>query len=44
MYSVPSTWKMLQKDWKITQQISLNAFKSQLRTLEMTSFTCNCFS
>ena len=43
VYSAPSTWNMLQKDWKITELISLNAFKYKLRAFEMTSFTCNCF-
>ena len=28
-YSAPSTWNMLQKDWKITELVSLNAFKSR---------------
>ena len=41
--SAPSTWSMLQKDWKIIEVISLNAIKSRLRALETTSFTCTFF-
>ena len=42
VYSAPSTWNTLQKNWKITQLITLNAFKSRLRALETTFFTSNC--
>ena len=42
VYSAPSAWNYLQKDLKLSELISLNAFKSRLRTLE--SILCNCFS
>lgn len=43
VYSAPSAWNLLQKDLKLSELISLNAFKSRLREPEMTCLNCKCF-
>lgn len=43
VYSAPSAWNFLQKDLKLSELISLNAFKSRLREPEMTCLNCKCF-
>ena len=43
VHSAPTTWNWLQKDFKLTEMISLNAFKSTMRAFQTTSFTCRCF-
>uniref|UniRef100_A0A669EEG1 Reverse transcriptase domain-containing protein n=1 Tax=Oreochromis niloticus TaxID=8128 RepID=A0A669EEG1_ORENI len=37
-YAAPFTWNKMQKDWKIADLISLNAFKSRLREPEKNVF------
>ena len=34
VYSAPSAWNTLQNDLKLNELISLNAFKSKMKTLE----------
>lgn len=44
VHLAPLAWNKLQKEWKMTEFISLSAFKSKLRILEAKSITCNCFN
>ncbi|XP_077365480.1 programmed cell death protein 6 isoform X1 [Festucalex cinctus] len=43
VYSASSAWNTLQKDWKLTELVSLNDFRSRLRALETASLICNSF-
>jgi len=43
VYSAHFAWNFLQKDLKLSELISLNAFKSRLREPEMTCLNCKCF-
>lgn len=44
VHLAPFAWNMLQKDWKLTELLSLNTFKTKLKAMETASIMCNCFS
>lgn len=43
LYSAPSAWNTLQKDLKLTDLVSLNAFKSKMKDVEADALICKCF-
>lgn len=43
VHSAPFSWNLLQKDWKLTELLSLNVFKTKLKGLQTASIMCNCF-